>query len=110
MPLLTRLRNTFRSGRVADDIDRELAFHLAKREDELVSEGLTRAEARRRFGNYTLQCQRSTLRGDAGGLTPADPLTLAAVVLVLTGAAAAAAYPPARRSGRLDPITMLRQA
>ena len=52
--MLRRLWNVVREGRLARDIDRELAFHLAEREDELVEQGMTREEAqreaRRRFG------------------------------------------------------------
>jgi len=44
------------------------------------------------------------------GLTPADPATLGLVALVLVIAATAAAYLPARRASRLDPMTTLRQA
>jgi predicted permease len=44
---------------VSDEIDREMAFHLAERADDLVAGGMSpdaaRREARRRFGNYALQ-------------------------------------------------------
>jgi predicted permease len=50
-----RLLNLMRSDRVARDIDREMAFHLAERADELVARGMSedeaRREARRRFGH-----------------------------------------------------------
>jgi len=50
-----RLFNAFRSDRVARDIEREMAFHLAERIDELVASGMSereaRREARRRFGD-----------------------------------------------------------
>jgi putative ABC transport system permease protein len=59
MSWLTRLRNVFRSDKVSNEIDREMTFHLAERTDDLVASGMSRAaarrEARRRFGNYTLQ-------------------------------------------------------
>jgi hypothetical protein len=59
MSWLTRLRNVFRSDKVSNEIDRELTFHPAERTDDLVAGGMSRAaarrEARRRFGNYTLQ-------------------------------------------------------
>jgi putative ABC transport system permease protein len=42
------------------------------------------------------------------GITPTDPLTLAAVSLVLLSAGALAAWLPARRAARLDPVRALR--
>jgi len=63
MAWLARLRNTFRRDRVRRDIDREIAFHIAERADQLRSEGLTDAEAMRRarlrFGNVTVQAERT---------------------------------------------------
>jgi putative ABC transport system permease protein len=59
MSWLTRLRNVFRSDALSEDIDRELAFHLAQRTDDLVAHGMApdvaRREARRRFGNVGMQ-------------------------------------------------------
>ncbi len=42
------------------------------------------------------------------GVAPADPASLAAAVAVLGGAAAVAAYLPARRAARIDPMAALR--
>ena len=42
------------------------------------------------------------------GVRPADPITLVASPLLLTGAALLAAYIPARRATRVDPIAALR--
>ncbi|HET6205389.1 MAG TPA: FtsX-like permease family protein, partial [Terracidiphilus sp.] len=42
------------------------------------------------------------------GLTPADPATIAGAALVLAIAALLAAYLPARRASRADPMTALR--
>jgi putative ABC transport system permease protein len=57
-----QLVNLMRSERLSRDLDREMAFHLSERADELVAGGLSRPEAvreaRRRFGNGTLQKDR----------------------------------------------------
>jgi ABC-type antimicrobial peptide transport system permease subunit len=42
------------------------------------------------------------------GLTPADPATLAGASAMLVAAALVAAYVPARRASRVDPIVALR--
>jgi predicted permease len=42
------------------------------------------------------------------GVSAFDPLTIAAVIVVLVGAALAASYVPARRAARLEPLDVLR--
>jgi putative ABC transport system permease protein len=63
MPWPRRLLNTFRRGHVDHDIERELAFHLAERVDQLRAQGLTEREAHRRarlqFGNPVVQRERT---------------------------------------------------
>jgi predicted permease len=63
MSLRTRLLNAVRPDRLSDDLDAELRFHIAERVDELIAAGLSereaRAEALRRFGNFTLQKERT---------------------------------------------------
>ncbi len=50
-----RLLNLFRSDKLSRDIDREMAFHLSEKTDELEAQGMPRAlaerEALRRFGH-----------------------------------------------------------
>ena len=40
---LSRLRNQLRPDQVSRDIEREMAFHLAERADDLVAAGMTPA-------------------------------------------------------------------
>jgi len=51
-----------------------------------------------------------TLSGFLFGVTAADPITYAAMVVVLLGVAAVSGYLPARRASRIDPIVALREA
>jgi ABC-type antimicrobial peptide transport system permease subunit len=48
------------------------------------------------------------LRSQLFGVQPADPVTFAAVVLILAGVAVAAAALPARRATRIDPVVTLK--
>ena len=50
----------------------------------------------------------NVLRGLLFGITPSDPLTFAAALILLTGVAALAGYLPARRASQLDPVEALR--
>src|SRR3712207_3329884 len=63
MSWFRRLVNLARPDRLARDIDREMAFHIAERADELRRGGMAEREAvleaRRRFGNRTLQGERT---------------------------------------------------
>ncbi len=60
---LRRLWNTLRPGRIEREIERELSFHLAEREDQLRADGLGASEARRQarmaFGNIVVQAERT---------------------------------------------------
>jgi predicted permease len=63
MSFFRRLVNLVRSDAHATDLDRELAFHLRERADDLIDRGMQRddaeREARRRFGNYGVQKERT---------------------------------------------------
>ena len=48
------------------------------------------------------------LRGTLVGIEPNDPATLVAVATLLAGVALLAAYVPARRAARVDPVRALR--
>ena len=58
-----RLFNNLRSNRLSSDIQREIDFHIAERIDDLVADGMSepdaRREARRRFGNSSVQKERT---------------------------------------------------
>lgn len=58
-----RLMNLLRDEKHSRELDRELAFHIAERADELRARGMSAEaaehEARRRLGNYTLQKERT---------------------------------------------------
>jgi putative ABC transport system permease protein len=67
---LRRLLNIFRSDRISRDIDREMAFHLEERVDELRARGMPEHEARdtarRQFGNLGAQAE-DTREADISG-------------------------------------------
>ena len=48
------------------------------------------------------------LRSQLFGVSPVDPATLVSVVVILAAASVAAAYLPARRATRVDPVIALR--
>jgi predicted permease len=59
MTWFARVRNVLGANKLSDELDVELSFHIEEKADELVAQGmdpeLARREARRRFGNYSLQ-------------------------------------------------------
>src|SRR5215510_7518609 len=63
MSWLDRLVNTFRPAPLERDIDREIAFHIREREEELRAGGLSADEARRQarlqFGHTVAQRERT---------------------------------------------------
>lgn len=63
MAWFQRFCNVFRPGRLQSDLERELAFHVSERVEELRESGLSQAEAARaarlQFGNFTNQLERT---------------------------------------------------
>ena len=72
MSWFARIRNVLRSDTLSNELDREMSFHLAERTDDLIDRGMNRAaaerEARRRFGNYGLQKEKTRDRDVFGWL------------------------------------------
>src|SRR5260370_34400192 len=58
-----RLWNVLRPGRMQNDLERELRFHVAERAEELQDGGMSGDEAartaRQQFGNHTAQVERT---------------------------------------------------
>ncbi len=75
MSWYARVANVFRSRRLAQQLDDELGFHVAECIDDLVAGGVPESEARRealrRFGNYTIQKERTRDMSMAGWLDAA---------------------------------------
>ena len=63
MSWFRRFCNVMRPGRVQRDLERELAFHVTERAEELRESGMSEAEAKRtarlQFGNFTSQVERT---------------------------------------------------
>ena len=63
MAWFKRLYNVFRPGKLSEELDDELAFHVAETVDRLVAEGVpegeARRQARRRLGNYSIQKEKT---------------------------------------------------
>ena len=69
---LGRLRNAIRPGRLNRDLERELRFHVTERIEELRDAGMSAEAAarlaRKQFGNYTAQVERTRDMDIAEGL------------------------------------------
>ena len=75
MPWHERWRNVFRGEWLSQQLDDELAFHVAETVDRLVADGMPEDkawhEARRRLGNYSMQKERTRDMNVAGWLEAA---------------------------------------
>jgi ABC-type antimicrobial peptide transport system permease subunit len=74
----------------------------------IVRQGLRLSSAGILIGLVLAIATTRALRGVLFGVRPGDPLTLAAVALLLAIVALAAVYEPARRAASIDPIEALR--
>ena len=76
----------------------------------VMREGLTQALVGLAIGLTAGVWLMSTFRTMLFGVHPADPLTLIAVAVILSGTALAACFIPARRAMRVDPVQALRSS
>jgi ABC-type antimicrobial peptide transport system permease subunit len=77
---------------------------------DVVLRGLRLVAAGVALGIGTAFYTAELIRSQLFGITPTDPLTLAAVPVALCAVAAIACLVPARRAARLDPATILRES
>lgn len=76
----------------------------------VVSSGLTLATAGVLVGTVAALGLSRLLRSQLFGVQPSDPVTIVSVVLLMMAVAAMAAYLPARRAARVDPVAALRSS
>jgi predicted permease len=74
----------------------------------VLKQTLTLAAVGLALGAVASVLMTQALRGMLFGVTPTDPVTFGAMLIVLIGVAGAAGYVPARRASRIDPMIALR--
>ena len=74
----------------------------------VLREGLAQAAAGLTIGIAGAVIVMRSFRAVLYQVTPADPLTIAAVAVLLAATAIAACFVPARRAMRVDPVTAVR--
>jgi ABC-type antimicrobial peptide transport system permease subunit len=74
----------------------------------IVGNGLALAAVGAALGIGIAAALGRVVQGQLFGVRPLDPLTLVAVVIVLTSSVLAATFLPARRAAKLDPANALR--
>jgi ABC-type antimicrobial peptide transport system permease subunit len=93
---------------------REISIRMALGADPgrvrrmIVGEAMKLAAIGLAVGIFAALAAGRVMQSQLFGVSAVDPVTLAAVVLVLAGSAALASYMPARRAAALDPVTALR--
>jgi predicted permease len=87
-----------------------LGASSAQVQRRVIRETLELAVAGIVIGTLAAWMAARALSGFLFGVTAADPLTYAAMVVVLAGVALASGYLPARRASRIDPIVALRES
>ena len=74
----------------------------------IVREGVLLTGAGLAFGLIAALALTRLMAGLLFGVSPTDPITFAAIALLLAGIAILASYLPARRATRVDPVVALR--